>query len=488
MGAVAVAVVATTGFGAVVAAGPAWVRWPAALGSRCRERLVLDRGGRRDRRVVAAPRRPFAVVALAGILVLVVGGATVGFTVAVARERGRRPIPRAAALGASNGPPVLVVKGFNSQWDGVERRWVTGEFRIRRYSYAGMDAVRPPASVRARRHPCVGPHAGAADGGAGGRARGRDGSSRWASWPRARARSSRSPICSARPGRRCARSWSSVRSSPRAASRTRRRAGSAGVWPPVRRSTPWGPIVERLGPVDVRSDTPLFRSMVEQAPLLQGLLECRVPGVRELAVLPFDSGLAAPRPARGRDPARGAPRVPRRACSATAVTARLVARTLHGRPVDDPAPAGARPSGVVQALASPWQVPSLATSLEPAWRGPARPRRLRRGAPRAARLLGGRRGLTAVQVGPDRRCRAPAGEERTLGGRSVAVVTAHVHAVTQAHPAPGREPRPLVGVGVGDAVGAQVLPAVDVLRRTSRGAGGGSRPRSRRCRRRAGRG
>src|SRR4029453_8233298 len=49
-----------------------------------------------------------------------------------------------------------------------------------------------------------------------------------------------------------------------------------------------------VGPVDVTADAPLFRSIVEEAPALRPLLRCRVPGVRELAVLPVDSGVSAP--------------------------------------------------------------------------------------------------------------------------------------------------------------------------------------------------
>ena len=86
--------------------------------------------------------RPFVVVALAGILALVVGGAAIGFAVAAALERGRDPLPRARA--SATGPPVLVIKGFNSQWNGTTLRWVTGNFRIRRFSYSGLDARGAP--------------------------------------------------------------------------------------------------------------------------------------------------------------------------------------------------------------------------------------------------------------------------------------------------------------------------------------------------------
>ena len=40
-----------------------------------------------------------------------------------------------------------------------------------------------------------------------------------------------------------------------------------------------------------------FDVAVEEVPALQGLLRCRLPGRRELAVIPLDSGVSAPAPA-----------------------------------------------------------------------------------------------------------------------------------------------------------------------------------------------
>src|SRR5262249_60278102 len=77
--------------------------------------------------------RPFVLVALTGILALVVGGAIAGFAVATALERARDPLPR--ALVHATGPPVLVVKGFNSKWNGTTLQWGRGNFRSRRFSY-----------------------------------------------------------------------------------------------------------------------------------------------------------------------------------------------------------------------------------------------------------------------------------------------------------------------------------------------------------------
>jgi hypothetical protein len=372
VGAMLVAFASTTVLGALVAAGPAWVRWPVALAAGlvnawCWLR-VTDAAARA---ATPAPgpaepaRRPFAVVALAAVLALVVGGTAAGFTVAVALEHDRTPTPRAAPVGPTGGPPVLVVKGFNSRWDGVTRRWVGGDVRIRRFSYAGLDragAPRPygrgatPATVRtlARR---LGAQVDALAHDAGapvGIVAESEGAlvalTYLLATPDAPVRSVvvLSPLVD--PGR------VSYPAPGRVGWGVAAGAALDGV----------GAIVDGLGPVDVRSDTPLFRSIVEEAPLFQGLLRCRVPGVRELAVLPFDTGLAAPRPA-----AVTIPYVVRPAFHGGLLgdhrTGQLVTRVLRGRAVAMQSRWRAT-ERVVQALASPWQVPSLAKSLEPAWR------------------------------------------------------------------------------------------------------------------------
>lgn len=352
--------------GAVIATGPAWLRLPVAVGAGaanawCWLRITHSVVGAASPSARAG--RPFAVVALAGILVLVIGGAAVGFAVATTLERGRHAPPRARA--DPTGPPVLVVKGFNSQWNGTTLQWVTGNFRIRRFSYAGLTANRKPRPYgRSATHRSVRVlvrelgeqvDALAADTG------------------------QRVGIVAESEGALIALTY--VLGTPDAPVRSV--VALSPLPEPGRVSYPapgrvgWGiaagtaldaaaAIVDALGPVDVRADTPLFRSIIEHAPLFQSLLRCPAPGVRELAVLPFDTGLAAPVPAEVR-----IPRIVRPAFHGGLlgddVTARAVRRVLRGKAVEQQA----RWRGterVVQALASPWQVPSLAKSLEPAWR------------------------------------------------------------------------------------------------------------------------
>jgi hypothetical protein len=126
-------------------------------------------------------------------------------------------------------------------------------------------------------------------------------------------------------------------------------------------------VVDAISPIEVRSDTPLFRSIVADAPLFQGLIRCRAPGVRELAVLPFDTGLAAPLPASVEIPAIVRPGF-HGGLLGDEHTERLARRVLRGRDVST-ASRWKTTERVVQALASPWQVPSLTKSLEPSWRG-----------------------------------------------------------------------------------------------------------------------
>jgi hypothetical protein len=308
--------------------------------------------------------RPFVVVALAAILVLVVGGAALGFAVASALERTRDPLPR--ALASATGPPVLVVKGFNSKWNGTTLQWVRGNFRIRRFSYAGLDAGGTP------------------------RPYGRDATHRSV---RALARSLQeqvdafhadtgAPIGIVAESEGALVALTYLLGTPDAP--VRAIVVLSPLPEPGRVSYPapgrvgWGvaagaaldvtaSVVDAFSPIEVRADTPLFRSMVEDAPLFQGLVRCRAPGVRELAVLPLDTGLAAPLPG-----SIDIPTVVRPGFHGGLLgdddTETLVRRVLRRQPVRTVS-RWKTTERVVQALASPWQVPSLTKSLEPSWRG-----------------------------------------------------------------------------------------------------------------------
>ena len=280
----------------------------------------------------------------------------------VAVENGRTPV--APVSPRATGPPVLIVKGFNSEWDGVTRRWVHGNYRIRRFSYAGLDAAGQPRPYgRAATHQSV----------------------------RALALELRTQVdafhtATGQPVSIVAESEGSVvalaylAASPHAPVHnlvvlSPLLAPGRVFYPPVG-SPGWGvaagTVIDGLGralstvgPVSVTADTPLFRSFVEEGPALQGLLRCAVPGRRELAVIPLDSGVSVPAPAHVGIPHAVVPAF-HGGLLGDHTTARLIDDVLQGRPASGSG-GWATLGGAVGAIAAPWQAPGLVRSLEPAW-------------------------------------------------------------------------------------------------------------------------
>jgi hypothetical protein len=364
VGPILVSFASLTVLGALIARGGPWLRVPLVIAAGivnawCWLRVTHAVAGQPAER----RGRPFVVVALAGILALVIGGAALGFAVATALERARDPVPR--ALASATGPPVLVIKGFNSKWNGTTLQWVRGNFRIRRFSYLGLDERgRPRPYGRASTHRSV----------------------------RALARSLQEqvdafhadtggPIGIVAESEGALVALTYLLGTPDAPVRAvvvlSPLAEPGRVSYPAPGRVGWGvaagaaldvtaAVVDALSPIEVRADTPLFRSIVEDAPLFQGLMRCRVPGVRELAVLPFDTGLAAPLPASINIPAVVRPGF-HGGLLGDDDTASLVERVLRDQPVGT-ASRWKTAERFVQALASPWQVPSLTKSLEPSWR------------------------------------------------------------------------------------------------------------------------
>jgi len=309
-------------------------------------------------------RRPFAVVGLAVVLLVVVGGTAIGFAVAVTVEAGRSPQPRVPA--DATGSPVLVVKGFNSKWEGVTRRWVRGEHRLRRFSYQGL-------------------------------ARGGE------SLPYDRAATHQSLPALARSMRRQVESFhvatgelvSIVAESEGAlvaqtylASTPNAPVGAVVLlspllspgrvfYPPLGENG-WGVVSGTLlggiaaalgtvGPVDVSADTPLFRSIVDKGPTLGALLACPPRGLRSFAILPLDAGVAAPAPT---DIAYHHEVVPafHGGLLGDDTTARHVEQVLAGNRVPDGSGFWAALGDGVNALASGWQAPDLEPSVLSEWR------------------------------------------------------------------------------------------------------------------------
>ena len=258
----------------------------------------------------ARRRRPYALVGLAAVLVLVVGGTAIGFAVSVAVESARTPPPRVAADAA--GSPVLVVKGFNSRWDGVTYRWVRGDHRIRRFSYRGLDAHgRPRVYERSDTHQ------GIVD--------------------LAREMRRQVDVLHERTGEPVGIVAESegalvaqvyLAATPRApvdALVLLSPLGEPGrVFYPLPGREGWGvgagaimrglaAVIGALGPVDVSADAPLFRSITDLGPTAGALLACPPPHVRSLRGAAGRRGCERTRPPRHRlRPPRRAG-VPRRA-------------------------------------------------------------------------------------------------------------------------------------------------------------------------------
>ena len=356
---------ALTAAGAVLDAAPPAARVPVAAlagvaNAWCWLRLVHALAGVSPQR----RRRPFVVVALAGVLALVVGGTAAGFAVSVAVEGGRSPVPPVAR--DASGPPVLIVKGFNSQWDGVTRRWVRGHHRIRRFSYRGLDARGQPRRYgRGDTHQSV----------------------------RALALElgrqvevfhtvTHEPVSIVAESEGSLVALAYVATRPQApvqavVALSPLLAPGRVFYPPLGRSgwgTAAGTLLDGLtralsvvGPVDVTSDSALFRSFVDEGPALQGLLRCATPGRAEFAVLPLDSGVSAPGTVTVGIPHAVVPAF-HGGLLGDHATAGLIGDALAGRSASGSA-FWRGVSAVVGALGSAWQAPGLERSLEPTWRG-----------------------------------------------------------------------------------------------------------------------
>jgi len=357
--------VALTVSGGAIAAAPTWLR-PVLAGvigasavTYYRVRIVHHLARRPP---VAPRRRPFALVGIAGIVAIVVVGTVAGFSIAIAVEAGRTDLPRADA--DASGPPVLIVKGFNSRWDGVTRQWLDGDYRIERFSYRGLGRDgEPRAYARVDTHRSVRALA---------RELGRQ--------VRALEQDAGEPVSIVAESQGALIAQAYVAGTPDA---------------PVRALVLLSPLVEPgrvhyphpgdegwgvatgavldgissalawISPVDVSTGTPLFRSIVGQEPALRRLLACPPPSMPSFAVLPLDSGVAAPAPF---DIGYRHAFVPafHGGLLGDGTTQRMIRAVVDGRRADGSYFWGFT-AGAVSYGAAAWQAPSLVTSLETRW-------------------------------------------------------------------------------------------------------------------------
>ena len=304
------------------------------------------------------------MIGLAVVLVVVLGGTAIGFAVSVAVESGRTPPPRAPS--SSAGSPVLVVKGFNSRWDGVTYRWVRGEHLIRRFSYRGLGTQRQPLTYERGDT-----HRGLVD----------------------LAREMRDQVVALRlqsgddvsivaesEGALVTQVYLAAfpHAPVDAVVLLSPLAEPGRVYYPPPGEQGWGVgagvimrgiagVIGALGPVDVSADAPLFRSIVDLGPTVGSLLACPPPGIRSYAVLPIDEGVAAPAPV---DVGYEHQTVAafHGGLLGDDTTATAIADVLDGRQPDDGSGFWAAVGDAFGATAAAWQIPGLAQGLEPAWR------------------------------------------------------------------------------------------------------------------------
>lgn len=361
----ALAFVVLTLSGGLIAAAPFWLApviaaltglfnaW-AWLGV---VRAVVLRESRR-RRVRFVPLAPAGLAALVGVVVL-------GVTVTVGLHHSTRGTvaPRADRTGK----PVLVMEGFGSSWKGgAARLHLPPGFDVRTFSYAGLDADGDPKPyVGADTHRDVPELVGML-------ARQVDQLHRESGLPVSLVGESEGALVSrvylaAHPHAPVSHL---VLLSPL--------VEPGRVFFPGPGDEGWGvaagwtlravaDALHSITPLHLQVDGPLVRSIDDHAPTLRSLLGCAEPGVQQLALFPLADAVGAPYDT--------GPTVPA-----------AVVPALHGRLLDDRQAAtdtanflnngavpgfgiGAISERLVRAAASPWQVPTLHQTLEPAWSG-----------------------------------------------------------------------------------------------------------------------
>ena len=232
------------------------------------------------------------------MLILVVGGTTAGF--ALAKTPALHFVSPAEAATqwtpsvSTAGTPLVVVTGFNTKWDGRADQYVHVDLPQWRFSYRGTSAGAPlpytaddthrglPELVRELRRQVSVYH---------------------------RDTGKRLTVVAESEGALLAKAY--LAATPRAPVDNlvilSPLVEPGRVYYPAAGDEGWGAggglamegfawALGGVSPVDVTPDTPFLRSIVDDAPALRGLMSCSLPAVRQLAVLPLDTGVSAPAP------------------------------------------------------------------------------------------------------------------------------------------------------------------------------------------------
>lgn len=316
---------------------------------------------RRSRRFI-----PVAPASLVILLAIVVGGASIGFAVASSRARAANARAAAELISQprpSQGAPVLIAAGFGTKWDGRAGPWLSGPFDETRFSYVGLSSAGTPLPYRAsdtvQSLPVL--------------------DQKMAAQVDALAHAAHHKV-----------SLVAVSEGTLVAETYLARYPSAPVdtvillsplvtpgraYYPPSGGEGWG-AVSRLGleaitdtlssisPFRISPSTPLFQSIVAEAPAIRSLLNCPVPGVEQVAVEPVADAVAAPQ-----NVTIPSVIVPAFHSGTLGDHDADVAITdiLEHRPL--PTDGGlAFLEHIVRPAAAAWQVPQLALTANPVWK------------------------------------------------------------------------------------------------------------------------
>ena len=323
--------------------------------------IVHAVAGRPTPRFIPAP------LGLVAVVVVVVGGAAIGFEVVTSRARLSHAAHVMTVKKPANGKPVLIVSGFGTHWDGSETRRLPGAFDEQRFSYSGVDdGGRPLPYGENDTHRSLAQLV---------RAMG--------------AQVDAFHAATGRPVSIVAESEGSLVAKVYLAATPTAPVNElvmlsplvspARVYYPPGGHEGWGVaagvelkgltgVVKAISPIDLTPDTPLLRSIADNAPAVRELLSCPLPGVDQLALFPLADAVASPHPTAIGIPATVVPAFHGGLLSSGAVH-KTIALRLDG---------GALPQydiwssveRVVRVASSAWQVPPLPLSLNPAWGHP----------------------------------------------------------------------------------------------------------------------
>lgn len=307
---------------------------------------------------------PFAPAGILILLGIVVGGTALGFWLGTRSAREvSRPAPAPTPAG---GRPVLVVTGFDSRWDGTADDRFGSGFREERFSYRGLSPGGSPLPYDARAtHRSI--PALVAD---------------MRRQVELLHRETGLPVAIAAESEGSVLAKVYVATTPDAPVddlvMLSPLLAPARVYYPPAGVEGWGvfdrwalhnvtSLLARISPLEVTTDAPFLRSVVDHAPALRRLSRCPVPGVRELVLAPVADSVVAPEPLLIDVPVRVVGAFHGGLLGEGSARA-LVRRHLEGGTVEPSRPWWAA-MRIITAVTAAWSVPTLPLDANPVWDG-----------------------------------------------------------------------------------------------------------------------